>query len=130
MIGKKPKVEISRESALDARPLRRDAVRSTVEGNGELSVVVEFERAGWLKRLDGKEHVRKTFVLDGLGREVYEACDGKQSVKDIVSRFAQEHHVSVAEAEYSVTTYLKTLMGKGLVGMELGPPSPSGRGSG
>jgi hypothetical protein len=61
--------------------------------------------------------VERSFGLDVLGREVYEACDGRTKVKEIIHGFAKTHRVSLSEAEVSVTTFLKTLMTKGLVYM-------------
>jgi hypothetical protein len=117
--GRKAKPELSRGAALDARPVRVGVLSSSEESNGELRLVLEFERARWIKLLDGREKVRRTFILDALGREVYEACDGRQTVKEMIAHFAKRHKVSLAEAEYSVTTYLKTLVGKGLIAMEI-----------
>ena len=46
-------------------------------------------------------------------------CDGKRTVNEIVRRFAKATHVSVPEAEMAVTKFMKTLLSKGLVVMEL-----------
>ena len=119
MRRRKRKPELSREAALNARPVRGRVVQREEKRNGEVRLVMEFDRAAWIKRLDGRRKVRRTFMLDTLGREVYEACDGKPTVQDIVETFAERHGVGLAEAEYSVTTYLKTLIGKGLISMEV-----------
>jgi len=57
----------------------------------------------------------RSYGVDPLGREVYEACDGKTTVKGIVSGFQRRHKLSRSEAEVAVTTFLKTLVSKGLI---------------
>ena len=54
-------------------------------------------------------------ALDKLGTEVYNACDGKTGVRALMKRFGADHKLSLAEAEMSVTQYLKTLVSKGLI---------------
>ncbi len=84
-----------------------------------MRVTVRIRRAGWTRWLGGDEQIERTFALDPLGREVYDACDGRTAVRQIVRRFAAAHKVSVAEAEASVTVFLKTLMSKGLIAVEV-----------
>jgi len=62
---------------------------------------------------------QRSFVLDKMGRHVYEQCDGETRVGQIIEAIQEEYQVSQAEAELSTANYLKTLMGKGLVAMEI-----------
>jgi len=117
VLGRKKRPELNREVALSARPVRVPAKKTKVDDKGELHVTMEYTRPGWQQRLGGTEKCERTFVLDKLGREVYEWCDKDRSVKQVVDEFVRKHKVSVAEAEYSVTTYLKTLLKKDLVAM-------------
>ena len=109
--------KIDRDQALTARPVQLPVVRTEDRDDGGLLVTVELTRAGWKTWLGAPQKFVRTFGLDTLGREVYEACDGKNSVKRIVRDFAKTHHITVPEAEISVATYLKTLMTKGLIAM-------------
>lgn len=107
---------ISRETALSIAPVQRPAVK--VESrNGKRYVTVEFERPRWQRFLGSDRLCRRTFGLDAYGQKVYDNCDGRTPVKQIVRRFAEKHKISVAEAEVSVTLFLKTLISKGLVGI-------------
>ena len=110
---------LTREGALAARPRPVRPVSATADEKGELRVTMEYARPRWQRVLGAEERCRRTFVLDRLGREVYEYCDGARTVRDLVAGFADRHKVSVAEAEYSVTHYLKTLAAKGLVVLEV-----------
>jgi hypothetical protein len=98
------------------RPKRLPFLRQEEIG-GKLRVTVRLQRAGWLRWLAGSGEVERTFALDALGREVYDAADGSRTAQVIVREFATRHKVSVAEAELAVTTFLRTLMRKGLVAM-------------
>jgi hypothetical protein len=117
--GKDEKLTVNRELAMNARPTLSGIVRNSATENGELRLTAHYTRPRWQRLLGADEKGTRTFVLDKLGREVYEACDGQRRVRDLVSKFAQKHRVSLAEAEHSVTTYLRTLLTKGLLVMKM-----------
>jgi hypothetical protein len=110
---------LDRNFAMRATPRPLPVLKREEGKPDELRLTAAFERPGWQRRLGADRQCRRTFVLDALGREVYEYCNGDRDVGDIVRLFSERHHVSAAEAEYSVTTYLKTLMAKGLLAMEV-----------
>jgi len=103
---------------MNGRPHRLPAVRQE-EKNDKLYVTVLFERAKWQRLLGADQTCERTFGLDGYGQRVYASCDGKRTVKQIVERFANQTHVSVPEAEMAVAQFLRTLLSKGLVAMEM-----------
>lgn len=110
---------LKRETALDARPVRREVLETSHDADGSLRLTLEFGRPRWQCRLGAPPVTRRTFVLDEIGAEVYEDCDGSNSVSALAGKFAGRYKVSLAEAEYSVSEYLKTMMKKGLVNMEV-----------
>jgi len=110
------RLNIDRRAALQACPARAPAVRKEKK-DGKLYVTVEFERPSWQRMLGAERLCKRTFGLDAYGREVYAYCNGKRPVEQIVRRFARSHNLSLAEAETAVTTFLKTLTAKGLVGI-------------
>lgn len=115
---KRKKVRLDREQALGAIPVQGSVVRREERGE-KLYVTLLFARPGWQRLLGGDNQCQRTFGLDSYGREVYEACDGERTVEGIVQRFATQHHISVVEAEMAVTTFMQTLMKKGLIAMTL-----------
>jgi len=109
---------ISREAAMKSRPARLPIVHREELGSGRARITVLLERPGWTRLLGGGGQYERTFGLDTFGGEVYDACDGRKRVEAIIREFAARHQISLAEAEVSVTTFLRTLMTKGLVAMK------------
>lgn len=108
--------KFDREDAMKAVPVKAPVIK-TERKDDKVYITVEFERPGWQRALGADRKCQRTFGLDKYGQEVYELCNGKNTVEKNVRRFAKHHHLSIPEAEMSVTTFLKTLMKKGLVGM-------------
>jgi hypothetical protein len=116
--------KLTRAGAMAARPCALPVKRRETDAKGDLRLTVAYERTRLQRWLGASDRCERTYALDALGREVYEQCDGKRSVRDIAAAFAERHTVSLAEAEYSVTAYLRTLTAKGLVAMAVvGDPS-------
>jgi hypothetical protein len=111
-----------RHAALDGMPFRLSPIRQA-EKNGKLYVTVPFERPRWQRVLGAERECERTFGLDAYGRRVYEGCDGRRTVRQIIRQFSEQAHVSVPEAELAVTKFLRTLLAKGLVAMEMEKPS-------
>ena len=107
--------KFERDDAMGARPARLPAVRAEPRDNGGMLVTVRLERPRWQRLFGGNTTYKRTFGLDPLGRRVYDLCDGKQKVTHIARTIAREQKISQAEAEVAVTTFLKTMMSKGLV---------------
>lgn len=104
---------------MKARPRQLPFLHREVTEAGKLRITVRLRRARWVKWLGGSGEFERTYSLDKFGQEVYEACDGKTTVLKIVKRFANRHRISMPEAEASVTEFLKTMLSKGLIGMEV-----------
>ncbi len=102
--------------SMSSKPKQAPAVFARPRDDGGLEVRIELEASG-MGRLVGGSGFERTFQLDPLGREVYEACDGRRTVKGIVRKFASSNKLSQAEAELSVTTFLQMLSSKGLIFM-------------
>ena len=112
------KTKISRDAALKARPVKVPPRRTEIK-DGKLYVTVAYQRPRWQRWLGADERCERSYGLDAYGRDVYEACDGRTPVKQVIKRFGKRHKVSPVEAEKAVTMFLKTLMSRGLIGMEM-----------
>ncbi len=114
------KKTISRAAALSGRPKMLPTIRREELEDDGLKLTVEYTRPRWQQFLGAPADVNRNYVLDNFGREVYEACNGSRNVAAIVRDFSKKHNVSIAEAELSVSTFLKMLMSRGLVAMLMG----------
>jgi hypothetical protein len=58
--------------------------------------------------------------LDKLGRQVWEQCNGRFTTEQIIDNFARTHALTFHEARVSVTGYLKGLIQRGILAVEVG----------
>ncbi len=109
---------LTEEQVLDAVPMRNQSVRVEWRGSDRVVIYVALKQRwfmqppwSWLLR------VRKEagYELEGLGREVWEACDGKRTVEAIIDGFAEKHHLRFHEARLSVLAFLRQLIQRGMV---------------
>lgn len=117
--GSKQK-SVSRHEAMAARPVQmvKCDVEPTPDGGAKLKV--PLRQGGWLGRvMRVPEGASKTFELDSLGLFVWENCDGKTSVQQIIRRLAKEQSLTQREVEVATVRFLQTLVRKGLVGMSV-----------
>lgn len=107
-----------RTAALNGCPIRLPIVGKKKKGN-RLLVTVEMCRPTWQQFLGADKVCEKTYGLDEYGEEVYSYCCGGTDVKKMAEKFSAKHHISLPEAEISVATFLRILMEKGLIGIEI-----------
>jgi len=109
----------TREQQLAAKPIQLiDAKLTETSSGAKLQVPVKPRRlAGLLLRLP--KGTTKTFELDPLGLLVWQSCDGKTSVQQIIRKLAKRYNLNLREAEVPTLTFLSTLARKGLIGLEI-----------
>lgn len=93
-----------------------------VERNDENGTVLRVPmRKGWYRRppltwvlpLSTYRRVQ----LDGLGKDVWEACDGRRSVEAIVDDFADRFKLTFHESRLTVTNFLRDLSRRALIAL-------------
>ena len=103
-----------------------DVVEAPVVGELETGeVVIEYPLivrpliAAVAKRLGGLQDRKQTrkLQLDALGTSVWDLVDGKRSVRTIIQIFAKAHRLENREAEVSVTSFIRQLGQRGLLGL-------------
>ena len=62
------------------------------------------------------EPEEKRIRLDQIGSIVWELCDGKRTVKEIVDFICEKYKLLPRETEVSLSTYLNSLVKRGLIG--------------
>ena len=107
---------------LNARPLRNRAAASDDHGPRGLTLRIPRKRPRWLLPpvawiIVVRDHSRVT--LDSLGAQVWTLCDGQRTVENVVDDFAAAHGLSFHEARVAVTQYLRLLIRRGVLAVEL-----------
>lgn len=109
---------LDRKQALQAMPILNQLI--TIERNAEGHAVLSLPR----RRSPAVRLICKVFrlppykriELDELGSCVVELCNGKNTVADIITEFAQRFRLNRRETEVSLLTYLSTLAKRGIIG--------------
>lgn len=104
---------------LDLVPVPNRAVRAESAGDG-LLLWVPIQRRWWMGPPFSwllPFRAERGIALDGLGRQVYRACDGIRTTEQIIEAFAVEHRLRFHEARLCVLTFLKSLVERNLVAL-------------
>jgi hypothetical protein len=103
---------------LGAVPCRNQAAETSRQSDGSLVVAVPLQRPRfmvppltWVLPYSSRRRVQ----LDALGTEVFELCDGRRNVEQIIEQFSARHRLTFREAQLSVGEFLKQLTRRGLV---------------
>jgi len=65
--------------------------------------------------LDGSLPARAGDHAGCLGRRLWQDCDGRRTVEEIVDRFRDEHRLTFHEARAAVSGYLQGLIQRGVL---------------
>jgi len=122
---KKSEHHLSRTAALKYRPAKRlvHITESRLE-SGEVLLEYQLTVRPWLaglaKRLGRPNEIVQTkkLQLDAMGTAVWDLVDGKRSVRRIVQIFAEDNRLENREAEVSVTSFIRELGQRGLLGLQ------------
>lgn len=112
------KTDLSRQDALNVKPVQlvQGKLVTTQDGGSKLTIPMNSTRwSGWLFRLP--KGATKTFELDELGVFIWNGCDGKTSVQQMIRRLSRERKLTLREVEMATLQFLQTLIRKGLVGV-------------
>jgi len=107
---------VSWRRMLQARAVQNAAAEVRREGEEELRITVRKRKPGFLvPPLNWviRPRLERTIVLDRLGMEVWDLCDGTQTVEDVIDKFSLRQRLSFHEARVAVTGYIKTLVQRG-----------------
>lgn len=86
--------------------------------DGEVMLSIPRRRSWWINLVARVFYVptKRTVVLDAIGSQVWNLCDGQKTVENVITSLRKEHKLEQKEAEVSTLTYLKQLAEKGLIG--------------
>src|SRR4051812_25397428 len=103
---------------LAAKPARAAGAEEQSVAPGKWQLTIPIQPTRWASMvLRVPKGMSKTFELDELGKFVWDACDGKSSVRQVIRKLARRYNLNQREAEVATVAFLKTLTSKGLVAM-------------
>ena len=114
---------LSRREALEYKPNKSVHISEIRLETGEVVIEYPMTVRPWIaavaKRLGGVESQRQTkkLQLDSMGTFVWDLVDGQRSVRTIIQIFAKTHRLENKEAEISVTSFIRQLGQRGLLGL-------------
>ena len=120
---KKSGPQLSRTAALQHVPVKSLHITEVRLESGEVLLEYPLTVRPWLaavaKRLGRSNEIVQTkkLQLDAMGTAVWDLVDGKRSVCRIVNIFADDHRLEKREAEVSVTSFIRELGQRGLLGL-------------
>jgi hypothetical protein len=128
--GRRKQPRFTKQEVLRALPVRNSLVEWELNEAGEvlLKVPRRKDRVGRILSRFFAAPEFKQIVLDELGSEVWQLCTGTNSVDAIVQAVARKYKLNRREVELSLSNYLKTLAGRGLIGLQIAVPERNGRG--
>lgn len=116
MLKKRP--SIGREAMFKSKPVRNDQLTWKTTEAGETAITIT-RAENWKVRALTKIFwipKQRTLVLDQIGTQVWEMCNGRTTVDAMIRSLSETHKLNRKEAEISLLAYLKNLGKKNLVG--------------
>ncbi len=111
-------VRLTRDQSRRSKPIAHEYIRRKELTNGKVRLTFLVPSRGVAKLLLRlPEKVEKTIELDAIGVEIFDLCDGETTVDQIVGKYSKTYKVDRHEAEIAVTTFMRTLVQRGLITM-------------
>ena len=110
---------LSREESLASVPMHNEAIGVERSDAGEVRLLIPRRESWWVNTLSRFFYVPKNrrITLDEIGSYVWDHCDGKRNVGQIIQALSKRYRLHRKEAEVSVVAYLRTLARKRLIGI-------------
>ena len=129
MFRRKKEPQLTREQMLRSTVVANSALRVTRDKNGSVTLRVPLRLSPFLRRVLGRfaaDASDQKSALDEVGSFVWDMCDGRTTVLEMITRISERYKLNRKETEISLTTYLRTLMGKNYVAILVPEPKEGG----
>ena len=119
---------LPRGEMLALRPLRNQAIiwemkADTDAPGANLSVPRREDKFGQIVSRWFQVPATKTIELDEFGAAVWEKCDGRHSVEQLVVFTSHAYKLNRRQAEVSVVSFMRMLAQRRLIGLETAKPN-------
>jgi hypothetical protein len=119
---RKPQLTRAQQLTSKLRRMVEPEIVRLENGGAKLKVTVRPSRVHRLL-LRFPESTVKSFELDSVGLFVWELCDGRTSVQTLISKVSRHLGITTREAEVCTLAFARTLVKKGLLGIEVPKPA-------
>jgi len=118
---------------LNSRPARNEELTWEKNDDGEVQITVRRQET-WKVRLISKIFYipkKRKITLDEVGTEVWQLCNGRNTVARMIEDLSDKYQLNRKEAEVSLLAYLKTMAQKRFIGFVIETEkAPQNRGGG
>jgi hypothetical protein len=103
---------------LSSRPARNEAVEWEKTDRGEVRISITRQETWKIRLLSKLFYIprKRNITLDEVGTEVWQMCNGRTNVGQMIQALSEKYQLNRKEAEVSLLEYLKTLAQKRFVG--------------
>ena len=106
---------------LNSRPARNELLVWEKNDSGEVQITVKRQNNWKIRVLSKVFYIPKErkITLDAIGTEVWQMCNGRSTVGQMIEALGKKYQLNRKEAEVSLLSYLKTLGQKRFIGFVL-----------
>ena len=120
----KKRPDIDRPRVMKSFPVRNQLITWEIDDKGEASLVVPQKDKLWV-RFASKFFMlpnKRVIVLDSIGTYVWQKCDGKHTISQIIKGVQNQYKLTRKEAETSLFTFMQQLGKRNFIGFAI--PNP------
>ncbi|MCG9134335.1 PqqD family protein [Candidatus Poribacteria bacterium] len=117
----KKRPDVDRTKVMKSFPVRNQLITWEVDDKGEASLVIPQKDKLWT-RLASKLFMlpnKRVIVLDSIGTYVWQMCDGKHTISQIIKSVQNQYQLTRKEAETSLFTYMQQLGKRNFIGFAI-----------
>ena len=107
----KKRPDMDRTRVMKAFPVRNQLITWEIDDKGEAALVIPQKETLWI-RLVSKLFMlpgKRVIVLDSIGTYVWQMCDGKHTISQIITGVQKQYQLTRKEAETSLFTFMQQL---------------------
>ena len=112
---------MDRTRLMKSFPVRNQLITWEVDDKGEAALVIPQKDKLWL-RLTSKLFMlpdKRVIVLDSIGTYVWQMCDGKHTISQIIKGVQNQYQLTRKEAETSLFTFMQQLGKRNFIGFAI-----------
>ena len=117
----KKRPDVDRSQVMKSFPVRNQLITWEVDDKGEASLVVPQKDKLWVRFISKFFMLpnKRVIVLDSIGTYVWQMCDGKHNISQIVKGVQNQYQLTRKEAETSLFTFMQQLGKRNFIGFAI-----------